>query len=243
MNLATAHALVTMTTYHKSGSVVSPLRQPGISLVFRHALAARMPNTRRLQHTVATQQSSSSKAGVSRARECERRAFVLGTGLMMGSLSLSVKSASAEDADNKPQTITSPLGLKYQIVKPGTGAQAKTGDYITFDYVLRRSNGYFVYSTTGSGSGQQEPNKFARNYQEEPVTFTLGKGQLIAGLEDLLVGSQVGQRVRALIPPEAGYLNDKLQPQPPSYGPRRELSSHANQNLFFEIEVRKVVSN
>jgi hypothetical protein len=25
-------------------------------------------------------------------------------------------------------------------------------------------------------------------------------------------------------------------------GPRRELSSHANQNLFFEIEVRKIVA-
>ena len=50
-----------------------------------------------------------------------------------------------------------------------------------FDYVLRRSNGYFVYSTTGSGSGQQEPTKFARNYQEEPVTLAVGKGVLIKG--------------------------------------------------------------
>lgn len=58
---------------------------------------------------------------------------------------------------------------------------AQVGDYVTFDYVLRRSNGYFVYSTTGSGSGQQEPTKFARNYQEEPVTFRLGDGLLIAG--------------------------------------------------------------
>lgn len=41
----------------------------------------------------------------------------------------------------------------------------QVGDYITFDYVLRRSNGYFVYSTTGSGSGQQEPTKFAQNFQ------------------------------------------------------------------------------
>lgn len=52
---------------------------------------------------------------------------------------------------------------------------------MTFDYVLRRSNGYFVYSTTGSGSSQQEPTKFARNSQEEPVTLAVGKGVIIEG--------------------------------------------------------------
>jgi len=149
--------------------------------------------------------------------------------------------AVAEDAT--PATLTSPTGVRYQVIKEGAGNEAQVGDYITFDYVLRRSNGYFVYSTTGSGSGQQEPTKFAQNFQEEPVTFKLGKGQMIAGLDDILLGAKVGQRVRALVPPEVGYVSNKLEPQPPSFGPRRELSSHANQNLFFEIEVRKVVAN
>eukprot|EP00238_Polyblepharides_amylifera_P011933 CAMPEP_0196595026 /NCGR_PEP_ID=MMETSP1081-20130531/79944_1 /TAXON_ID=36882 /ORGANISM="Pyramimonas amylifera, Strain CCMP720" /LENGTH=154 /DNA_ID=CAMNT_0041919465 /DNA_START=406 /DNA_END=870 /DNA_ORIENTATION=- len=152
-----------------------------------------------------------------------------------------IPSVCAEE-EAKPQTQTSPSGVRYQVLKSGNGQISQVGDYVTFDYVLRRSNGYFVYSTTGSGSGQQEPNDFAKNFSEEPVTFTLGNGVLIQGLEEVLVGLAPGSRIRALVPPEAGYLSTKLQPQPPSFGPKRELSSHSNQPMFFEIEIRKVVS-
>ncbi|KAK3251116.1 hypothetical protein CYMTET_39540 [Cymbomonas tetramitiformis] len=169
-----------------------------------------------------------------RRREC--LTLLLATGAF-------VEEKASAEAPPPPETLTSPLGVRYQIISEGSGdIKAQAGDYVTFDYVLRRSNGYFVYSTTGSGSGQQEPTKFARNYQEEPVTFLLGEGKLIAGLEDVLNGRTVGSRVRALVPPEAGYLNNSLQPQPPSFGPKRELASHSNQPLFFEVEVRKVVS-
>jgi len=152
-------------------------------------------------------------------------------------------TARAEE-EEKPAlvTLTSDLGVKYQIVRDGDGEPAKVGDYVTFDYVLRRSNGYFVYSTTGSGSSQLQPVKFAQNFQEEPVTFQLGSGQLIKGLEEVLVGCQVGERIRALVPPEVGYVNPALEPLPPSFGPRRELSSHSNQPLFFEIELRRISS-
>lgn len=168
-----------------------------------------------------------------RRREC--LTLLLATGVL-------VEGNAGAEAPPPPETLTSPLGVRYQIISEGSGdIKAQAGDYVTFDYVLRRSNGYFVYSTTGSGSGQQEPTKFARNFQEEPVTFLLGEGKLIAGLEDVLNGRTVGSRVRALVPPEAGYLNNSLQPQPPSFGPKRELASHSNQPLFFELEVRKVV--
>jgi len=186
-------------------------------------------------------------AGEAAQTTCNRRALLTSTCALPLSLTLAhALTASVAEAEEPPvpkaETLTSPSGVKYQIIKPGSGRAAEVGDYVQFDYVLRRSNGYFVYSTTGSGSGQQEPTKFARNYQEEPVTIAVGKGVLIKGLDELLVGASAGQRFRALVPPDAGYLNSKLEPQPPSFGPRRELASHSNQPLFFEVEVRKVVS-
>lgn len=191
--------------------------------------------------------SSAQPAASHGGQACSRRALLASTYALPLSLTLAqaliaVPDAGAEEPVPKAETLTSPSGVKYQIIKPGSGRTAEVGDYVQFDYVLRRSNGYFVYSTTGSGSGQQEPTKFARNYQEEPVTIAVGKGVLIKGLDELLVGASAGQRFRALVPPDAGYLNSKLEPQPPSFGPRRELSSHSNQPLFFEVEVRKVVS-
>jgi len=44
-----------------------------------------------------------------------------------------------------------------------------------------------------------------------PVSFKLGDGQLIPGLEEVLVGMRKGSKRRALIPAEAGYADCKVQ--------------------------------
>eukprot|EP00242_Pyramimonas_sp_CCMP2087_P011738 CAMPEP_0198201642 /NCGR_PEP_ID=MMETSP1445-20131203/4590_1 /TAXON_ID=36898 /ORGANISM="Pyramimonas sp., Strain CCMP2087" /LENGTH=201 /DNA_ID=CAMNT_0043872151 /DNA_START=419 /DNA_END=1024 /DNA_ORIENTATION=- len=199
--------------------------------------------TSRSRFTTAFASANISKQSVDPTTTTTRRRALQNTlALPLSLIMLAPAAAEAETPISKAETLTSASGVKYQIIKPGSGPTAKAGDYVTFDYVLRRSNGYFVYSTTGSGSGQQEPTKFARNYQEEPVTLAVGKGVIIKGVDELLLGASAGERLRALVPPEVGYVNGKLEPQPPSFGPRRELSSHSNQPLFFEIEVRKVVS-
>lgn len=36
-------------------------------------------------------------------------------------------------------------GVKIQQLTEGSGPQAQAGDRVVFDYVLRRSNGYFIY--------------------------------------------------------------------------------------------------
>lgn len=37
-------------------------------------------------------------------------------------------------------------GVKVQQLTSGAGRQAEVGDRVLFDYVLRRSNGYFIYA-------------------------------------------------------------------------------------------------
>jgi len=233
--------LAAIATTGSSVLPLNPTRLPPHSS-FNTRCHSRSPAmTSRSRFTTAFASANISKQSVD-PTTTRRRALQNTLALPLSLIMLAPAAAEAEAPISKAETLTSASGVKYQIIKPGSGPTAKAGDYVTFDYVLRRSNGYFVYSTTGSGSSQQEPTKFARNSQEEPVTLAVGKGVIIEGVDQLLLGASAGERLRALVPPEVGYVNGKLEPQPPSFGPRRELSSHSNQPLFFEIEVRKVVS-
>ena len=77
-----------------------------------------------------------------------------------------------------------------------------------------------------------------------PVYYTLGKTRIIQGLEEVLVGMKAGAKRRAYIPPRLGYLADEsLEPQPPGYGPKRQIAQHKNEPLLFEVQMIKVVAS
>ncbi len=78
-----------------------------------------------------------------------------------------------------------------------SGTPAATGDVVSYDYTLRRANGYFIYATIDCGIGCGDGT---------PETATLGKTPLIAGLEELLTGMKPGEKRRALVPPSLGYV-------------------------------------
>ncbi|KAJ4774197.1 Peptidylprolyl isomerase [Rhynchospora pubera] len=121
-------------------------------------------------------------------------------------------------------------GVKIQDIVDGEGTQAHEGDLVEFNYVCRRSNGYFVHSTVDQFSGESSP-----------VILPLDNREIIRGLKDVLVGMKVGGKRRALIPPEVGYVNENLKPVPAEFGPRRSLLSHAKEPLIFEVQLLKVL--
>ncbi|KAJ4777565.1 Peptidylprolyl isomerase [Rhynchospora pubera] len=121
-------------------------------------------------------------------------------------------------------------GVKIQDIVDGEGTQAHEGDLVEFNYVCRRSNGYFVHSTVDQFSGESSP-----------VILPLDDREIIRGLKDVLVGMKVGGKRRALIPPEVGYVNENLKPVPDEFGPRRSLLSHAKEPLIFEVQLLKVL--
>lgn len=45
-------------------------------------------------------------------------------------------------------------GVRYQELNIGSGPAASSGDVVLFDYVLRRSNGYFIYGAAPCAAGQ-----------------------------------------------------------------------------------------
>ncbi len=99
-----------------------------------------------------------------------------------------------------------PKQLKTKDLIVGTGAEAKTGSAVTVNYVGT------LYST-----GKEFDSSWKRN---EPFPFTLGKGQVIPGWEQGVVGMKVGGRRELIIPPSLAY---GVKGSPPTIPPNATL--------------------
>lgn len=105
---------------------------------------------------------------------------------------------------------TGATSLETTDITVGTGAVAANGDTVTVNYVGTLTNG----------------TKFDSSYdRNQPITFTLGTHQVIAGFEQGIVGMRVGGKRRLTIPPSLGY---GINPQGPIPG---------NSTLIFEVEL------
>ena len=85
-----------------------------------------------------------------------------------------------------------PSGVIYADLRPGSGETATEGSRINLQWVLRRSNGYFVDSS-------------AKN-DGVPFIFTVGDGKAIQGVDEAVRGMKVGGVRRILIPPSLAYV-------------------------------------
>lgn len=139
--------------------------------------------------------------------------------------------ASGEESTYGPRFVEQEGGLLVQDLLEGKGDEASEGDRIIFDYVCRRSNGYFVYGTVEGVSFQP------LSVEAEPLSIVLGKDKIIQGLEQGLLGLRPGARRRIVVPPRLGYVVDDLGPRPPSFGARRQISAHAKEPFLFEVSV------
>lgn len=104
-------------------------------------------------------------------------------------------------------------GLVIEDITVGTGATAAAGNTVTVNYVGTLTNG----------------TKFDSSYdRNQPFTFRLGAGQVIAGWDQGVVGMRVGGKRRLTIPPSLAYGNQAVGPIP------------ANSTLKFDIELLAV---
>lgn len=92
----------------------------------------------------------------------------------------------------------------------GTGATAVSGDTVTVHYIGTFTNG----------------TKFDSSYdRNQPFTFRLGTGQVIAGFDQGVTGMRVGGKRRLTIPPSLAYGSQGQGTIPP------------NTTLVFEIDL------
>ena len=109
---------------------------------------------------------------------------------------------------------TTPSGLKYDDLQPGTGAAAKSGDTVEVHYTGWLTNG----------------TKFDSSHdRRQPFSFQLGAGKVIKGWDEGVAGMQVGGKRKLTIPPALGYgARGAGNVIPP------------NAELIFEVELLKI---
>jgi peptidylprolyl isomerase len=132
------------------------------------------------------------------------------------STSAQAKTPTSGPLSKEPH-ITTPSGppptkLVTKEIITGTGAEAKSGDAISVNYVGA------LYKT-----GKVFDASWKRN---ETFPFTLGKGQVIPGWEQGVIGMKVGGRRELIIPASLAY---GAKGSPPSIPP--------NETLIFVVDL------
>jgi len=128
---------------------------------------------------------------------------------------------SSDDASSrgKPK-VTIPDGappkkLEEKELIEGTGAEAKSGDKVTVQYV---------------GVNYKNGEEFDASWNRgEPYPFTLGASEVIPGWDQGVEGMKVGGRRELIVPPELGYGESGF---PPAIPP--------NETLIFVIDLLEV---
>jgi peptidylprolyl isomerase len=110
---------------------------------------------------------------------------------------------------------TAPKQMVEKELIEGSGAEAKSGDEVTVQYV-----------GVGYKTGEEFDSSWSRH---EPFTFALGAGQVIKGWDKGVVGMKVGGRRELILPPSLAYGSAGA---PPAIGP--------NETLVFVIDLLAV---
>jgi len=90
---------------------------------------------------------------------------------------------------NLAQMTKTPSGLYYQDVPAGSGTTAVSGNRVTVHYT--------GFLTSGS--------TFDSSVGKTPFSFTIGRGEVIAGWDEGIQGMKVGGTRKLVIPPTLGY--------------------------------------
>ncbi len=99
-------------------------------------------------------------------------------------------AAPAAPAKVTGKPTVSATGLKYYVLKKGTGAVAKAGDMVRVHYTGWLTDGKKFDSSLDRG---------------EPIEFPLGQGRVIKGWDEGVAGMKVGEKRKLVIPSDLGY--------------------------------------
>lgn len=113
--------------------------------------------------------------------------------------------------------MTTPSGLKYKIIRSGTGEVPIRGQKATVDYTLRAESftGNVIDSSKGPLRG--------------PFSVFAGTGQVIKGWDEALLTMRVGEVRQLVVPSSLGY-GDK--------GAGGKIPGGAD--LYFDMELRSI---
>lgn len=99
-------------------------------------------------------------------------------------------TAAVKKEEMAPKEITTESGLKYVVLKEGTGAVPKKGDMVKAHYTGWLVNGTKFDSSVDRG---------------EPLQFQVGVGKVIKGWDEALLSMKVGEKRKLTIPGDLAY--------------------------------------
>ena len=140
-------------------------------------------------------------------------------GVSLLAVLLLIVAASACGGSNSPSAPTVDVPFSQTDLRVGTGAEALAGKQLTVNYT-----GWLYDDSRTEQKGAQFDSSSGRG----PFSFVLGRGQVIAGWDQGVVGMKVGGLRRLVIPPSLGYGSTGSGPIPP------------NATLIFEVELLSV---
>lgn len=129
-------------------------------------------------------------------------------------------AAESSGGEKTKPKVTVPKGappkkLEIKEIEEGSGAEAKSGDEVTVQYV-----------GVDYKNGQEFDSSWSRS---EPFSFSLGAGEVIPGWDQGVEGMKVGGRRELIIPPSLAYGEAGA---PPAIAP--------NETLVFVIDLLEV---
>ncbi|KAI8802870.1 hypothetical protein BJ742DRAFT_831741 [Cladochytrium replicatum] len=123
------------------------------------------------------------------------------------------QQAAKESKKEGDNVRTLPSGLVVEDVETGNGPKAKKGSTVAVRYIGKLSNG----------------KVFDSNVKGQPLSFTVGKGEVIKGWDMGLDGMTVGSKRKLTIPPALAYGSRGAPPEIPP-----------NSTLHFEVKLLSV---
>ena len=104
-------------------------------------------------------------------------------------------------------------GLQYQDIETGSGKTPADGDKVSIHLKITDEKGFVIENS----------------YQtQKPVVFTIGKEEVIKGLEEGVKTMKTGGKRKLIIPPEIGF------------GVRTFRNIPSNSNLIMDVELLEI---
>jgi len=122
------------------------------------------------------------------------------------------KAANTEGEKPTLDKQTTAGGVIIEDFKIGTGPMAKKGNTLQMRYIGKLTNG----------------KEFDKNTKGKPLSFHLGKGEVIKGWDEGLAGMQVGGERKLTIPANLAYGKKGQNGIPP------------NSTLIFEVKLLEI---
>lgn len=144
---------------------------------------------------------------------CSQNIGVAEKGFSKDSISNSPDSTKSRAATRK--AITTASGLKYTILRMGTGDTAKEGHEVLIHETLRYQNDSLLFSSRDLPT---------------PVQFLIGAHQAIDGVDEGVRGMKIGELRKLIVPPALSKRTGK------------QTFPHPDSTLAYEIELMEILN-